>query len=357
MSYLNEVAKHLDLPPAKKEQVIRELSSHFSDIRDELVASGMDSTQAEREAACRLGEPGDVARRLSAVHNSADWKSALLTGLPFILALPVLLIQATKMSFTAGMVGVGLFAALMLGVTAWQFICDRRPIWLATWFACGFTGLGWIQSFWLSWTPRQASELDATNTVIVAAMSVLTVLALSRQPKMCKLAMVIGAVCVASFILVKHGAPEIVRAIPVLSYPTLMVVLAIGMFARHRYGSAVQSSLFLMALLSSMWLPGMVQFKHSYIIVSGAPLTLAVVSIAFTRASRFWQKMLLLSAGIMLTSAWQIAYKVCEGSFARHNVALSVSIVLSVLFLTSFVITFIPIVIDAIRRKRLVIAE
>ena len=73
MDFLNEVEKKLDLPPADKKEIMRELESHYQELIDELVTSGIDAGQAREEAIRRLGEPGKVAADLRTVHYRKKW--------------------------------------------------------------------------------------------------------------------------------------------------------------------------------------------------------------------------------------------------------------------------------------------
>ncbi|NIN68576.1 MAG: hypothetical protein GTO63_28500, partial [Anaerolineae bacterium] len=47
MNFLSGIERKLDLPPAEKEQVLRELRSHYEETKQELISSGMDSGMAE----------------------------------------------------------------------------------------------------------------------------------------------------------------------------------------------------------------------------------------------------------------------------------------------------------------------
>lgn len=59
MTYLEQVERLLDLPPAEKSSVIREMNLHLKDICEELVESGMDAEDAKIEAEKRMG-PAEV---------------------------------------------------------------------------------------------------------------------------------------------------------------------------------------------------------------------------------------------------------------------------------------------------------
>ena len=61
MDFLSAVEAQLDMPRADKAQVMREITSHYQDTREELVSKGMDEAQADREAA-RNGGGGQAKR-------------------------------------------------------------------------------------------------------------------------------------------------------------------------------------------------------------------------------------------------------------------------------------------------------
>jgi len=62
MDFLSEIERQLDLPPAEKEQVMRELRSHDEELEAEFIASGL-GPDAANVAARRLGDPRDIGAR------------------------------------------------------------------------------------------------------------------------------------------------------------------------------------------------------------------------------------------------------------------------------------------------------
>lgn len=150
MDFLEKVERQLDLPPAEKSQVMRELKSHYEEMRDQLIASGTDPAVVEAETAQKMGEPGDIAARLSVVHNRASWKSALLAAAPF--ALPILaltLVPTASRSWNIlGMVLLGVFGVILFILGLRQLLHGWRPVWLATWLA-GMLGITFVLSPYL----------------------------------------------------------------------------------------------------------------------------------------------------------------------------------------------------------------
>lgn len=179
MGYMDEVGKHLDMPPAERDQVLRELSIHHREVREELAARGMAPDAIEREAARRLGAPCDVASRLNAIHCTASWRTALLLAAPTV---------GTMAGFWARMQGLGPW--LSLAVTAILFAgtlrelwLGRRPLWLVSWLVASWQILGILAS-------APATELTLTH-----AKPSMWSLILARLPAY---AVLIG-VCLAAF--------------------------------------------------------------------------------------------------------------------------------------------------------------
>ena len=83
MDFLNQTENLLDMPLADKADVMRELTAHFDELCDELVASGMDAAEARTAAEQRMGTPSEIAAQMNAAHYTASWKSALLCVVPF----------------------------------------------------------------------------------------------------------------------------------------------------------------------------------------------------------------------------------------------------------------------------------
>lgn len=140
MDFLSEVEKKLDLPPGEKAQVMRELRSHYEEIKAELIASGMDADSAEQEASRRLGDPADVASGIQAVYNQATWKSAFLTALPFLgMVLSTALYMLVKLPAYVPELAITALASVMITGSLRELSAGRRPVWLATWLAVGMT--------------------------------------------------------------------------------------------------------------------------------------------------------------------------------------------------------------------------
>lgn len=142
MGYIDEVGKHLDMPPAERDQVLRELATHHREVEDELAARSMAPNEIEREAARRLGAPCDVASRLNAIHCTASWRTALLLAAPA---------AGTMAGFWARMHGLGPWLSLavtgiLFAGTLRELWLGRRPLWLVSWLVASWQLLGIMAS-------------------------------------------------------------------------------------------------------------------------------------------------------------------------------------------------------------------
>jgi|GEM_PF-6003458 len=72
VTYLEKVAKLLDLAPKQKSEVIKELESHITLTTEELVEQGIPADEARSQAENRMGTPEDVALRINAEYNTAS---------------------------------------------------------------------------------------------------------------------------------------------------------------------------------------------------------------------------------------------------------------------------------------------
>jgi hypothetical protein len=85
--YLSRVAFYSKLDPEAKDDIFRELQTHFEDEIDELRRSGLSTTEAVHVATERLGTPESVGRQIYEVYSKGSWGQALLAAAPhFLLA-------------------------------------------------------------------------------------------------------------------------------------------------------------------------------------------------------------------------------------------------------------------------------
>ena len=320
MDFLKEVEKKLDLPQAEKSQVMRELRSHYEEVKSELMASGMDAESADQETALRLGDPGDVAQRMQAVHCRATWKTAVLTAFPFLLIALGLIIRIPETAVYSDIIrsnrydavhmipGLVLLIILSLGSVR-ELARGRRPLWLASWLAVSLYLFDYIPSFMVSLQFGSLRDIqnywDWNLYASLLEFFVLAIVALLAFRRSLKWA---GAVVA----WVVFGVWAMITSMdmsgfwdPVLVYPMaiapLVMVVALYLFGRHPYGNLSQVSLFLFAYyIKTVWTIGQVDFLL-HLLGSLLPnLTIVATIIIYARTAMWRQKLISLAVGILL---------------------------------------------------------
>jgi hypothetical protein len=179
MSFLDDVAKELDMPQSEKEHVLREIRSHYTEIRNELVAQGMDSKEADKEAGRRLGSPESIAVGLGTVHTRDGWKTTLLALLPFLAVVPVQMIRSgtrrggvwsaplavtNRPLVIAGEALLITFGLAMLIIAIRELLRDRRPTWLAPFLA---GAISWPLAFVHKHAPPPHTVLHLNHVIFI----------------------------------------------------------------------------------------------------------------------------------------------------------------------------------------------
>lgn len=321
MDFLNEVEKKLDLPPAEKAQVMRELRSHYEELRDEFTGKGMDASQAEQEAARRLGEPDDLASRLQSVHCRATWKAALLTAMPFLglILRPLAIKLALHYPCSHWIRSLSihsepmLFCAVMLTGSIIALRGGKRPVWLATWLAAGIALPLWAAQKHLNplYLADTGSDLAywcmLTTVAAVLLFGAMTLWILWRSLRWRRITLYATILVILAVILAYRVLPSdifFLLCIASASVITASFVMAIALqlFARHPYGNAPLASLFLF----TTYLYSKQQIT-SYYLLHGEPLPLLMFAITvlvvtlYARLSTWQRKLTALTAGAVLT--------------------------------------------------------
>jgi hypothetical protein len=314
LDYLSRIERQLDLPQAEKEEAILELRSHYEDVRIELISQGMDANQADKEAAQRLGNIDEITSRLTAAHARSSWRSAFLASVPFIMwavwatLLQVLIPTAMHRASILNVVLSFVYGSAMLGGCIREFIRGRRPIWSATWLMAGISSATSISLALCSHIARIPHTNPKSEIIFLLASSVVlgttAVAACFRRPIMLILAVVCTLPIIALSLKLLDGSTQAANESVVflgsimylywISTIALLILIAVNVFQRHRYGTPEIASLFLFAaytldlpfLASRFQAPGMV----------AAALTVIV----FARAFTWQQKMLIMAAGVLL---------------------------------------------------------
>lgn len=326
MAFLTEFERKLDIPPAEKTQVMREMRSHYEELREELIASGMDAATAEQEAARRLGDPQDVASRLGTVHCRATWRTALLMVLPFLMALFIhwhsefisyglkggsayLFVSDPRYVYAqvGSLVILSLICVLMIAVSARELKHSRRPMWLAVWTGVGLWSLISIPFLSVLLYGDGAGQLGIVHLVVSSETLALGIGATWISSKW-RTALGAGALIAALAVAITPWAPSDMLVVMLLQAPFIMII-ARRLFGSHPYGNSAQTSLFLFAFYAS---------SLSYMIAKAPtgvpilPLLMSVVVVAilliYARASAWESKVLALAIGIemvgLLSASW-----------------------------------------------------
>lgn len=362
MDFLREVKERLDLPRGEKAQVMAELESHWVEVRDELVAAGMDATLAEQQAGRRLGTPEDVAARLSVVHNSSTWRSALLAAIPF-LAAPMLALFTPVYAppVLYGLILTLVFVGLMLAGSVREFVAGRRPIWLASWLAASLLsvrGLVW-HVVGRSVTFSGVVEPDSPalgairmSSIVGLTISVMLMAAALWGSRMWRIpALVLGLFSLAAALSVERfPAADVVAVLGgALASAMLGVLFAWKVFASHRYGSAAQASLFLLTYMTTGYGPG---FAGSplFMLITASVGTVAVL--CFARAGSSSRKVLVVLALLLINVICRTADQVQYHPHGSVATGLAMFLTMFPFYLLTGSPILAPFLIEYLRRRR-----
>ena len=292
MDFLNEVEKRLDLPRGEKTRVMAELETHWMEVRDELIASGTNPALAGQQAGRRLGAPEDVAARLSSVHNSATWKSALLAAAPVPALLVLVFSQPHKgSSILSTLPFMILFGVLLVGSVR-ELMHGRRTIWLASWLGASFVParhLSW--HFYYLVSENVAARIDFVICVVIAACLVAGVWS-NRKWRIAAIAL--GVAGPAFLCLYPHHGTAVQSAQFILlvlginlAEMALVTLFAWQIFARHSYGNAAQAALFAIAYFGFGFSMGL-----SIWLIIGVTVMQVVLVILFARSPKLQHKIM-----------------------------------------------------------------
>ncbi|MHB0998707.1 MAG: HAAS signaling domain-containing protein [Armatimonadota bacterium] len=375
MTFLDEVRKKLDLPPAEKEQVMRELESHYHEIEDEAVDSGMNECEAATEAARRLGDPSDIAQRMQTVHCRATWKTAILTALPFLMFvfiatvsfMPVL-INNRSLEYLYPLSTIPVIAILLIG-SARELKANRRPLWLATWLPAGIMILSAIvhivtRGIVLNiYTSNNMMPVIAKTLIHFAMRNsiqilILGLLALWVYRRSRKWMLIITGVIIAGLSLhivfaltYYNNNPHYIMSLPEITREFFSVVivtfLAVKLFIRHPYGDVARTSLMLYTLL----LPGLTMtidgdINLIYWMTMLSLIISGLVVLAYSRIPQHMIKQWILAAVIIIQGFMGVMATSSLSSLESYNE----SMIATILNLT-FII-FVPEIIDRYYKKR-----
>lgn len=304
--FFRSVELQLEMPIARRFEVMRELTSHYEEIVSDLVASGSTQDQARMEGLARLGSPLEIAARLNAVHNTVAIRPALLCAVPFVGWAICLMLPTPR----AQMIGEAILGALLLIGVAREFVGRRRPVWLATWLAASCMGLWHLV---LGTSPSDPARALFAGVSLLLALLVVWRSPESRQPHLTHTLLLLG--CVAAGALPDHvPLAYLLRAVALAVMAPCLILTASGvlyglgmrLFAWDRQGGAWRASLFLYSVCAFLMV------RPSLIIdlrlcVAGF-LVAGLAAMLFVRVPGWWPKVSALTAGLLAKLASQDAF-------------------------------------------------
>jgi hypothetical protein len=246
ITYLEKVETLLDMPPAEKADVLRELGSHILDVRNDLIASGMSENEAQTEAESRMGHYSDVAARLSIAHNTASWPSALLTAAPCLAAALVLMLRAViPAAFTIALIAlIGLVTSVG---TVRELVRGHRPVWLSSWMAASMLCVAGMVRSVVGADPKASI---VSGLLLVAATSI----AAYRGGRWLPSTAIMAAIYLSCSVYLLLTKTEDVLFLPTLAcigiLAVMIIMLARLVFEFHPYSDGTRASLFILTVSS-----------------------------------------------------------------------------------------------------------
>ncbi len=289
--FLRELEKQLDLPHGVKADVIRELQSHYDELQSELVSSGLEAATAATETEHRLGSPADIAARLTAVHNTASWRSALLTAAPFVVfSFAGLLAQnASRINLPWALAAFGL---TMVAGSIREIARGRRPIWMTTWLASALLIAQQVIGMLMpAHAPSDFPNAHGPAIIAGIGLCLLTFAASWATKRWQRMTIVLSITyCLAAGYFLRFGADDgitfLTVALAAILRSALLIVFARSLFEAHPYGDSMQASLFLLAVVV-LWTP-----LDSPLILLVLPLcaiSVAMLTRASQRGDKIWR--------------------------------------------------------------------
>ena len=364
MHFLTRVEKLLDIPPAEKVLVMRELRSHYFEVKEELMASGMDESAAGQEAERRLGKPEDVAARMGPVYNVAGWKSALMGLVPYFVAIIASMRVLFKGTWGVDLINylVMILLSLIVVGTIREFVLGRRPIWLTTWFAASMIApTAVIMMF---------GGVAAYRWTIIAYTAIPSIISICLVWKSMQKWRTAVAVCVMISILytvvrlnmhwVSNNASLFILFMLIGLFSVILkALIALVVFMENSYSNAIQASLLLFALFTI--------HINKFDTFAQSPFYLYVTTLSILTCAGAWllcvrsplkpMKYFALAAGLIMRYVWDailsMTYIKYSGGDVEHG-SYFISMILSNLigFLVYSLIMFTPIIIERRRNKQ-----
>ncbi|MEI6915936.1 MAG: hypothetical protein WCL39_12440, partial [Armatimonadota bacterium] len=198
---------------------------------------------------------------LSAVHNTASWKSALMTAAPFVLsALFLALSTVWRGNLAAIVLGVAL-GVPTAAMSVREIVKGRRPIWLTTWLAVALTGAFGLIGALLPGEFYAPSVGVQLMMVWLGLLLIVTSAAVWRIEPWRWIVIVLGVSCVLCGTLLTTSIEPFLISV-YLATPIIVVLFSRSVFEQHPYGNATQASLFLLTVIT-LHSPGIPDKLHA----------------------------------------------------------------------------------------------
>ena len=363
MHFLTRVEKLMDIPPAEKALVMRELRSHYFETKEELMASGMGALAAEQEAERRLGEPEDVAARMGPVYNIASWKSALIGLIPYFIGI-VASMRILQVRFFGADI-IKYIVLILLGLIALGTIREsasgRRPIWLTSWLAASIVAPTVLIMMFAG-----AAVNGWITIVYVAVPSIICLLFAIRSQSKWRTPALVCVIISILCIIIRLSIPlpysnnvSVIMSILTGLLPIILpIFIALIVFMENSYSNAIQASLFLFAIFTyHIYSFNMFAMPTSYLyscILSN--LIFAGAWLLCVRTPLKQMKYFAMIAGLIMTYMWlvvrSIIYRMSAGIVIDHTMIASVALSFLPGILISFLVVFTPIIIERRRNKQ-----
>jgi hypothetical protein len=250
VTYLEKVAKLLDLAPKQKSEVIKELESHITFTTEELIEQGIPTDEARSEAENRMGTPEDVALRINAEYNTASWKTAIFAALPFLASFLLMLLPKTSHIQLVGIIVIGIVASIF---SVRELIKDRRPVWLAPCLLLAIACFGAIGTsiFGITKASDKYNNI-AYPAFVIVSFSLMSIITTYAYRKWFGTTAILSFLCfICTFFIVAVNTNLFIKGGLVCLVLVAIIIMGI-MFSRcifefHKYGNAMQASIFLLS--------------------------------------------------------------------------------------------------------------
>ncbi|MHB0999213.1 MAG: permease prefix domain 1-containing protein [Armatimonadota bacterium] len=343
MDYLKRFERELDISSVEKKQVVKEMSAHIEEMKEDVMSKGLSAEDAEAVVARKLGNPAKIAARLGAIHERSGWKSMLLSILPFLGVVPILMmILGTRnkgmdglgtLYFNRPLVLVGGALVILLSITMLvigirEILHNKRPSWLASFLAASmflplvafiknkYAPMALTRSHFdytdsgdgFSFSPYWHEILYSCFYWIICVSVLVIIFALLRDGKW-------KLLTISALFAIALGARLVVFNIDInlaLLSAVMFVIAGLVVFAKHRYSTTSRASLFLFVgyVFFMIAFANDIDPDNSKFIVITRILSSAVATILlYLRAANKWTKYMVILCGTVIINITDYLWK------------------------------------------------